>query len=112
MSYASLISSSASVAQSILAAMVDPVGDGKFYFNADPTTFYNSIIPAAETSLVPTTTGLEYRASLRITATRSQFATAPNASSRPKLTALGETWTLVNVTLADAHYVLTCVPGS
>ncbi len=112
MSYASLISSSAAVAQAILAPMVDPVGSGQFYFNTAPSTLYTGVIPAPETTLVPTATGLEYRASLRIIATRSQFATAPDAETRPKLTAHGETWRLVNVTLSDAHYVLTCVPGS
>lgn len=112
MSYASLLSSSAAIAQSILAPMADGDGDGVFYFTSGPSTTYTGVIAAPQDVLVPGPTGLEYRATLRITATRAQFASAPNAATRPKLYARGQTWTLVALTPADAHYVLTCVPGS
>lgn len=115
MSYANLLKSSAAIAQAILAPMADGDGDGVFYFNAAPSTTYTGVIAAPQDVLVPGPTGLEYRATLRITATRAQFATPltpATAATRPKLTARGQTWTLVALTPADAHYVLTCVPGS
>jgi hypothetical protein len=92
--------------------MADGDGDGTFYFTAAPSTTYTGVIAAPTDLLVPGPTGLEYRATLRITATRAQFATQPNAAARPKLYARGQTWTLVALTPSDAHYILTCVPGS
>ena len=112
MSYSSILTSSASIAESILAPLADPTGEGVFYFNSAPSTTYTGTIPAPQQLMVPTATGFEYRATLTITATTEQFASAPNAATRPKLTARGATWTLVAVTSAAPHYVLTCVPGS
>jgi hypothetical protein len=109
MSYASIISGAAKQAQGILAPMVDPDASGVFTLAG---TAYTGVIPAPESTMVPTQTGFEYRAVLTIDALKTQFSSVPNPATRPLLTARGATWSLIAVTPADAHYRLTCVPGT
>lgn len=89
--------------------MVDPDSSGVFTLAG---TVYTGVIPAPESTMVPTQTGFEYRAVLTILALKSQFTSAPSAAGRPLLTARGQTWTLIDLKPADAHYQLTCVPGT
>lgn len=57
-------------------------------------------------------TGIESIKMLEIVAEKSQFATKPDPTTRPALTARGASWTLTGgVGESELHYFLTAVPA-
>lgn len=95
------LASAALQAESILGETVTLAG-----------TDYTGVVEEMENLLPPGAAGYESQRVLMVTLTAAQFATAPTAATRPKLTARSATWTITAVKPGPLHYHLTCVPGS
>lgn len=106
MSYANLLAAAAKQAQSILAPMADPEGDGDFTLSGESYTGTMSIF---EKVLVPTANGYEEQRQIKIAAEVSQFDALPSAATRPRIVARGLQWNLITVEPGPQFYVLTGV---
>jgi hypothetical protein len=106
MSYASILASAAKTAQSILAPMSDPDGDGEFTLGGET---YTGTMSVFDKVLVPTANGYDEQRQIKIAATRAQFDSAPNPANRPAIVARGLTWRLTAVEPGAQFYVLTGV---
>ncbi len=95
------LASAALQAESILGETVTLAG-----------TDYTGVVEEMENLLPPGAAGYESQRVLMVTLTAAQFATAPTAATRPKLTARSATWTITAVKPGPLHYHLTCVPGT
>lgn len=107
MDLSSLLASAAAQAQSILAPIADPDGDGEFTLGG---TTYDGVLHLRDAEMVPGPNGLERIERLEIVATAAQFATAPSAAPRAAVSALARNWWCVAVRPAGPNYLLTCIP--
>jgi hypothetical protein len=106
MSYSDILASAAKQAQSVLASMADPDGDGEFNLGGETYTGTMSIFDKV---LVATGNGYEEQRQIKIAATVAQFDSAPNPATRPAIVARGLTWRLTAVEPGAQFYVLTGV---
>lgn len=102
-SFSTTLAQSAAQAQTVL---------GETFTLENDSTEYVGIMDEREALLPATVNGYQSIKELVVTATLTQFASAPSASTRPKLTARNLTWTVTNVKIAPFHYHFTCVPAS
>ena len=108
MNLSSILTAAAAQAQTILAPIAEPTGEGEFTLSgADYTGTFNEL---NETDPLDAT-GIRRIRILYIFATKAQFDTAPSAATRTTLTAKGATWTLAAVTDLPQHYRLVCKPA-
>ena len=106
MSYAAILAQAAKTAQTILAPMSDPDGNGTFTLAG---TSYLGTMSLFDKVLVPTANGYEEQRQIKIAATRAQFASAPNPAARSVIVARGLVWHLTAVEPGAQFYVLTGV---
>lgn len=105
--FSTFLATAAATAQTVLTEMA---GDDSGFTIAGDSHTYRGVMEEVESLLPPTGAGYEPRRMLMISATKPQFATAPSAATRPRITARGATWSLTAVKEGPHHYHLTCVP--
>ena len=106
MSLSAQLAQAAATAERILAPMADPDNSGTFTLSG---VEYKGTMSVFDKVLVPTANGYEEQRQIKIGATRAQFATAPNAATRPRIVARGLQWDLIAVEPGAQFYVLTAV---
>ena len=103
-----LLATAAKTAQSILAPMADPEGNGAFSIGDED---YTGVLNLRTVAMEPGPNGLIRIEELEIVATRAQWDTAPEAAPRFGVTALGREWWCNKVSPAGPCWSLTCVPA-
>lgn len=104
------LQTAAKSAQRTFATMAGAAAPSSSNFTLSGTS-YQGVLNEVATEVPGTATGFEVVRELRIVAERTQFAAAPDASTRPVVTALGVSWYLTNVGESSLHYFLTCRPA-
>lgn len=110
MSLSTLLASAAVSAQRTLAQMGGAVTPTTTNFTLGGTA-YQGVLNELRASALGEGSGIEVVRELHIVATRSQFASKPDAATRPAVVALDANWYLTDVGESSLHYFLTCKPA-
>lgn len=110
MSYAALLQSAATQAQRTLAQMSGAATPTASNFTLGGTA-YQGVLNEIKAQALGVGEGIETIRELQIVVERTQFATKPDATTRPAVVALSVNWYLTDVGESALHYFLTCKPA-